>query len=122
MKKYDKLGDALKNIINDNIYIETEDEFNENPAYLQLENIFIDKKISYNYDEYLEHINELKKYKNDNYKINFIENRTFKNITVTILDNNYVIISKSSNPVIHFVIRHPKLIYAISNFKPLIKE
>lgn len=111
-----------KNIINDNIYIETEDEFNENPAYLQLENIFIDKKISYNYDEYLEHINELKKYKNDNYKINFIENRTFKNITVTILDNNYVIISKSSNPVIHFVIRHPKLIYAISNFKPLIKE
>lgn len=59
---------------------------------------------------------------NDNYKINFIENRTFKNITVTILDNNYVIISKSSNPVIHFVIRHPKLIYAISNFKPLIKE
>lgn len=111
-----------KNIVNDNIYIETEDEFNENPAYLQLENIFIDKKISYNYDEYLEHINELKKYKNDNYKINFIENRTFKNITVTILDNNYVIISKSSNPVIHFVIRHPKLIYAISNFKPLIKE
>lgn len=111
-----------KNIINDNIYIETEGEFNENPAYLQLENIFIDKKISYNYDEYLEHINELKKYKNDNYKINFIENRTFKNITVTILDNNYVIISKSSNPVIHFVIRHPKLIYAISNFKPLIKE
>lgn len=111
-----------KNIINDNIYIETEDEFNENPAYLQLENIFIDKKISYNYDEYLEHINELKKYKNDNYKINFIENRTFKNITMTILDNNYVIISKSSNPVIHFVIRHPKLIYAISNFKPLIKE
>lgn len=111
-----------KNIINDNIYIETEDEFNENPTYLQLENIFIDKKISYNYDEYLEHINELKKYKNDNYKINFIENRTFKNITVTILDNNYVIISKSSNPVIHFVIRHPKLIYAISNFKPLIKE
>lgn len=111
-----------KNIINDNIYIETEDEFNENPAHLQLENIFIDKKISYNYDEYLEHINELKKYKNDNYKINFIENRTFKNITMTILDNNYVIISKSSNPVIHFVIRHPKLIYAISNFKPLIKE
>ncbi len=111
-----------KNIINDNIYIETEDEFNENPAYLQLENIFIDKKISYNYDEYLKHINELEKYKNDNYKINFIENRTFKNITVTILDNNYVIISKSSNPVIHFVIRHPKLIYAISNFKPLIKE
>ena len=111
-----------KNIINDNIYIETEDEFNENPAYLQLENIFIDKKISYNYNEYLKHINELEKYKNDNYKINFIENRTFKNITVTILDNNYVIISKSSNPVIHFVIRHPKLIYAISNFKPLIKE
>ena len=36
--------------------------------------------------------------------------------------NQVKIISKISNPVIHFVIKHPKLVSAISNFKPLIKE
>lgn len=38
------------------------------------------------------------------------------------LKNNYVIISKNSDPVIHFVIRHPKLVKAIENFKPIAKE
>ena len=51
-----------------------------------------------------------------------MDNKTFKNITITIIKNNYVIISKSSNPTIHFVIRHPKLIDAIEKFDPLVKE
>lgn len=51
-----------------------------------------------------------------------MDNKTFKNITITIIKNNYVIISKNSNPTIHFVIKHPKLIEAIENFRPLVKE
>lgn len=43
-------------------------------------------------------------------------------MTITFLKNNYVIISKSSNPTIHFVIEHPKLVEAIENFNPLVKE
>lgn len=50
------------------------------------------------------------------------EDKTFKNITITILKNNHVIISKNSNPTIHFVIRHPKLVAAIESFNPLVKE
>ena len=50
------------------------------------------------------------------------DNKTFKNITITFIKNHYVIISKSSNPTIHFVIEHPKLVEAIENFNPIVKE
>lgn len=52
----------------------------------------------------------------------YIENRTFKNITITILEKNFVLISKNANPIVHFVIKHPKLIDAINNFNPIVKE
>ena len=58
----------------------------------------------------------------NNYEINHINDQTFKNITITFIKDHYVIISKSSNPTIHFVIEHPKLVDAIENFNPLIKE
>ena len=109
-------------IITDNIYIEKEEDFINNEIYLSLENLFTDKKIKYNYDEYLEHLEELKKFKNKNYKVVYMDNKTFKNITVTILEKNFVLISKNANPVVHFVIRHPKLIDAINNFSPIVKE
>ena len=111
-----------KNVITDNIYIETKDDFINNEIYLSLENLFTDKKIKYNYDEYLEHLEELKKFKNKNYKVVYMDNKTFKNITVTILEKNFVLISKNANPVVHFVIKHPKLIDAINNFNPIVKE
>ena len=110
------------NIITDNIYIETKDDFINNEIYLSLENLFTDKKIKYNYDEYLEHLEELEKFKNKNYKVVYMDNKTFKNITVTILEKNFVLISKNANPVVHFVIKHPKLIDAINNFNPIVKE
>lgn len=110
------------NIITDNIYIEKEEDFINNEIYLSLENLFTDKKIKYNYDEYLEHLEEIKKFKNKNYKVVHMDNKTFKNITVTILEKNFVLISKNANPVVHFVIRHPKLIDAINNFSPIVKE
>ena len=52
----------------------------------------------------------------------YIKEKTFKNITISSLKDNYVIISKSSNPTIHFVIEHPKLIEAIENFSPIVKD
>lgn len=112
------------NHINDNIYVENKSQFNNDKISLSLENIFYDKKIIYSYDEYLEHLNQTKEYtkKNNNYSITINKDRTFKNITITILENEYVIISKSANPIIHFVIRHPKLTDAISKFNPLVKE
>lgn len=115
------IKEILKNnIITDTIY-DYSDSFNNNLS-LSLENIFLNKKITYTYEEYIEHLNNTKNYKNKNYHLIINKEETFSNISITILENNYVIISKISNPVIHFVIRHPKLVSAISNFKPLIKE
>ena len=110
------------NEINDIIYSLNKNDFND--VYLQLENIFYTKKIKYNYEEYLEHLNSTKKYAKNlkNYNITINDYKIFNNINITILKDNYVILSKSSNPIIHFVIRHPKLVEAIENFNPTVKE
>ena len=119
----------IKNItknskINDYIYIIKEDDFKKDSPSLLLNNLFIDKTINYTYKEYIEHLKLTNEYSknNKNYNILTEKDKTFKNITITILKNNHVIISKNSNPTIHFVIRHPKLVAAIESFNPLVKE
>ena len=110
--------------IGDNIHILTKEEFENIKPNLLLSNIFYEKRINYTYEEYLKHLNETIEFskKNKNYKLNKLETLTFKNITITILNKQLVIISKEENPIIHFIIKHPKLINAISNFNPLVKE
>ena len=112
------------NKINDTIYEVKSKNFDEQNIYLSLENTFCSKKIKYHYKEYLEHLNstlDFKK-KNRNYNVILSNVKTFNNITITSFNDDYVIISKNANPVIHFVIRHPKLVTAIKNFIPLVKE
>ena len=110
--------------IGDNIHILTKEEFENIKPNLLLSDIFYEKRINYTYEEYLKHLNETIEFskKNKNYKLNKLETLTFKNITITILNKQLVIISKEENPTIHFVIKHPKLINAIINFNPLVKE
>ena len=126
IKKYKQdeenyLNNILKNnIITDTIY-NYENEFTNNLS-LSLENIFYNQKITYTYHEYLEHLKDTINYNNKNYHVIINNDQTFKNISINIIDNNYVIISKSINPTIHFVIRHPKLKSAIENFSPIVKE
>ena len=113
-----------KNKVNDHIYVIKENEFKNDTPSLSLNSLFIDKKINYTYKEYMEHLKQTNEYskKANNYELNYIDNKAFKNITITFIKNHYIIISKSSNPTIHFVIEHPKLVEAIENFNPLIKE
>ena len=113
-----------KNKVFDYIYVIKEEEFISDTPSLLLNNLFIDKTIDYTYKEYIEHLKLTNEYakNNKNYNILTEKDKTFKNITITILKNNHVIISKNSNPTIHFVIRHPKLVAAIESFNPLVKE
>ena len=113
-----------KNKVFDYIYVIKENEFISDTPSLSLNNLFIDKTINYTYKEYIEHLKLTNEYakNNKNYNVLTEKNKTFKNITITILKNNHVIISKNSNPTIHFVIRHPKLVAAIESFNPLVKE
>ena len=105
-------------VITDNICKYNKNEFSDD-VYLDIDGI----KVKYKYEEYVEHFNLTKEFskKNANYKISISE-KTFSNITISILEDNYAIISKKSNPVIHFVIRHPKLVGAISEFRPLVVD
>ena len=113
-----------KNKVFDYIYVIKENEFISDTPSLLLNNLFIDKTINYTYKEYIERLKLTNEYakNNKNYNILTEKDKTFKNITITILKNNHVIISKNSNPTIHFVIRHPKLVAAIESFNPLVKE
>ena len=112
------------NSLTDFICISNKKDYKENENYLLLSNMFYSKNITYSYEEYKEHLKSTKEYAKNNKNYKVIENRftTFKNITITICGNNYVIIHKNANPTIHFVIRHPKLVDAIKNFNPLVKE
>lgn len=124
-EEFNKYNNLLKNNnINDIIYILSKEEFNKNVPSLSLSNIFYDKKIKYSYETYLKHLKETKRLanKNNNYILNISDYLTFNNISITIFDKKQVIISKEENPTIHFVIKHPKLVNAINNFNPLVKE
>ena len=118
-----------KNIINtmiksntfeDEILKLSKDDFKDFPPALSLSNSFYEKKVYYNYDEYIEHLNLTNTFEKNNlhYKINYNPYRTFRNIQVYFCENNFVMISKDTSPSIHFVIRHPKLIDAIEKFVP----
>ena len=113
-----------KNKVFDYIYVIKENDFKNDTPSLLLNNLFIDKIINYTYKEYIEHLKLTNEYakNNKNYNVLTEKDKTFKNITITILKNNHVIISKNSNPTINFVIRHPKLVAAIESFNPLVKE
>ena len=115
------MSEILKNsLVIDNVY-----EYDKNEeCYLELDGMFYTDKIKYTHDEYMKHLNMTKKFskKCKNYSLEISNSKTFSNITISILEDKYVIISKSSNPVIHFVIRHSKLVEAISNFRPLVIE
>ena len=108
------------NIINDVIYNVSKDDFKDNSIYLTLSNSFFEKRISYNYDEFLEHYNSTVNYKNKNYIVTQNKEKNFDNIDITIVNEDYVILSKSANPIIHFVIRHNKLVKAIESYNPVV--
>ena len=114
----------MENILDKNNITDYIPMFENNDAfdcYLALENMFYSKKIKYSYEEYQKHLILTKKYakNSNNYNILFSKKRTFKNIKISILKDKYVILSKSNNPNVHFVINHPRLVDSISNFYPI---
>ena len=87
-------------------------------AMLALEDSFLEKPLSYTYEEYAAHAAQTKAYADKNYTVRFTNHPVFANISVTAVGEQYVVLSKCADPVIHFVIRHPKLTAAIRAFRP----
>ena len=124
-----KQKQIIETILKDNLFedeiqeISKKDFKNISPT-LCLSDGFFENKIHYTYEEYIEHLKLTKQYaKNSpNYKLNTSNKHTFKNIQILICEKNWVMVSKSTSPSIHFVIHHPKLRNAIENFIPPVVE
>lgn len=103
----------------DNIIKMDKEEFLDCDYSLSLSKFFIDLNIKYTYEDYLEHINLIKKFKKKYEKYNYrlFNNNVFKNINISIISKKVVIISKEMSPTIHFVINHPKLVDSIEKFE-----
>lgn len=121
----DIISTILKtNKFEDEISKISKEDFDKSPLTLSLSNSFYEKRIYYNYDEYLEHLKLTNEYveNNKNYTLTNNPNHTFRNIQISICKNQWVMVSKDTSPSIHFVIHHPKLRNAIENFIPPIVE
>lgn len=110
--------------IEDEIPAITPEEFNACPPALELSGMFLEINIPYSEEEYLAHLRESKDFvkENPNYTLKQTASHAFRNLQILIHEGQWVMISKSKAPAIHFVIRHPKLRSAIENFIPPVTE
>ena len=127
IKKYLEIQRERVNHILENEIIEDEvpSMFSENsPQVLELSRIFWEEDITYNKEEYEEHLNLSKEFmkKHPNYKLKCSSGQTFRNLQIHIHEGKWAMVSKAKAPAIHFVIKHPKLRSAIENFIPPIKD
>lgn len=112
------------NWVEDEVPEISEEEFKKRPMLLALSGVFMEKEIPYTYEEYREHLGtsiEFSK-KHEYYRLTISHSQTFRNIQIQILEDKWVLISKSKTPVVHFLIRHPKMVNALQNFIPPVME
>lgn len=98
----------------------SDEEFESNSPSLCISDLFPGKDIHYTKQQYQDHLTMCKEYEKThaNYHISLSRRAVFRNLQIFIVTGKYVIISKNNSPVIHFVIRHPRLCSAIENFIP----
>lgn len=102
----------------------SQEEFEAHPAQLALADAFYEADIPYTYEEYLAHIRLTKEFADTHsgYKVQTDAKQTFRNIQIHIIEGKCVRLSKSKTPVIHFVIRHPKMVSALEHFVAPVME
>lgn len=100
------------------------EEFQGHPIHLSLADAFYETDLAYTYDEYLAHILQTTEFSNSHphYRVRPTARQTFRNIQIHIIEGKCVRLSKAKAPVIHFVIRHPKMVNALENFIAPVEE
>lgn len=118
------LGILEAEIVEDEIPTVSKEEFAAHPQVLELSGIFCETDITYSYEEYLSHLKMTEDFaaSHTNYKLTKASTPAFRNLQILIHEEQWVMVSKSKAPAIHFVIRHPKLRKAIENFIPPVIE
>lgn len=115
-----RIAEILKNdTVEDEIPGLTEEEFKKSPIYLSAADVFCADDTEYTYEEYLMHLKYTIEYaeKEPNYSVKLSTQAGFKNMRIMIHEGEFVMISKSKSPTVHFVIRHPKLREAIEKME-----
>ena len=94
-----------------------EEEYNRYPMGLSLAGMFYPHDIRLTYEEYREYLSLCRAFEQSHpgYSCTPDKNTPFRNIQITILENDCVVVTKNKSPAIHFVIRHPKMCVAIEN-------
>lgn len=115
---------VINNPLLDEIHEISIEEFEKYPIVLSLSGTFYENEIVYTYEEYLEHLQQTKDFANkyNHYTLTINKEQVFRNIQISIHEGKWVMISKNKTPVIHFVIRHSKMIDAIENFVVPVSE
>ncbi len=106
--------------VEDMIPVLSQKEYTDTPLTLSLSGTFCKDEIYCTYEEYYQHYEQTIALAEvyQNYTVSAEHTRIFKNIQIQIKHNEWIMISKNKSPVIHFVIRHPKMIRAIENGLP----
>lgn len=88
------------------------------PLSLALSGIFHETDIFYDADDYLAHLQLTEQFeaRHPHFHIEHHNSPVFRNINITIIEGQYVIVSKNKSPAIHFIIRHPRIMKAFENF------
>ena len=96
----------------------SETEFSDDPLRLALTDTFCHADYAYTYAEYQAHLQQTKAFAESHSRFTLLPQKSaiFRNIRIKIKLHEWVMISKSNAPVVHFVVRHPKLVAAIENY------
>ena len=118
-------SDRMKSVLSSNtVVLEipelSREEFEKYPLSLSLSGMFFEDDILYDYDSYLEHLEQTKNFaeNNPNCILDLTSANAFRNLQIIIKEGEWAMVSKSKSLAIHFVIHHPKLRNAIENFVP----
>lgn len=111
-------------IIDDELSAISKEEYQKYPVILSFAELFLEKEIRLSYEEYCECIEEAEAYikKHENYQFRLTKVEGFHNIQITCLEERWCMVSKNKKPAIHFVIRHPKLRYALEHVSLPVKD
>ena len=113
-----------RNRITDEITLPEQEEFAQYPVNLSLSGMFCETDISYTWEEYQEHLEQMRMYEqaHENYILKETKAQTFRNLQIKIHEGKWAMVSKGKAPAIHFVIYHSRLREAIEQFVPPVVE
>ena len=95
----------------------SQEEFAQYAPTLPLSTLFFPKNIRYTYADYRQHLEQTNEYACSHHGYSILPCDTdFHNISISVHEGRWAMISKSNAPAIHFVVRYSKLRDAIENY------